>query len=98
MLRDKRAANDAWIAREGMERLQAEAEATKEVHQAEENAHLQHVLASVTDAGFTLYKFLDELMHTRDHTTSLQVLQMLILKGSNLLESICQCQPKIVHA
>ena len=87
-----------WIAREGMERLQAEAEATKEVHQAEENAHLQRVLASVTDAGFTLYKVLDELMHTRDHTTSLQVLQMLILKGSNLLESICQCQPKIVPA
>src|SRR6202050_816317 len=98
VLRDKRAANDAWIARAGMERLQAEAEATKEVHQAEENAHLRRVLASVTDAGFTLYKFLDELMHMRDHTTSLQVLQMLILKGSNLLESICQRQLKIVHA
>ena len=53
---------------------------------------------SVMDAGFTLYEFLDELMHTRDRATSLQVSQMLISRGSDLLESICQRQPKMAPA
>jgi hypothetical protein len=98
VLRDRRAANDAWIAEEQKERLLAEAEAAKEAHRAKENAHLQHVLASVTNAGFTLYEFLDELMHTRDRGTSSQVSQMLILRGSDLLDSIRQRQPKMAHA
>jgi hypothetical protein len=98
VLRDRRAANDARIAEEQEERLLAEAEAAKEAHRAKGNARLQHVLASVTDAGFTLYEFLDELMHTRDRGISSQVSQMLILRGSDLLESICQRQPKMAHA
>jgi hypothetical protein len=98
VLCDRRAANDARIAEEQEERLLAEAEAAKEAHRAKENACLQHVLASVTDAGFTLYEFLDELMHTRDRGTSSQVSQMLISRGSDLLESIRQRQPKMAHA
>ena len=74
------------------------AQAAKEVHRAEENASLQRVLASVTDAGFTLYGFLDELMNTKDRATSSQVSQMLITKGSDLLNSIRRCQPKMAHA
>ncbi|KIM89791.1 hypothetical protein PILCRDRAFT_2082 [Piloderma croceum F 1598] len=98
VLRDRRAANDARIAEEQEERLLAEAEAAKEAHRAKGNARLQHVLASVMDAGFTLYEFLDELMHTRDRGISSQVSQMLILRGSDLLESIRQRQLKMAHA
>lgn len=55
-------------------------------------------LVSITDAGFTLYEFLDELMHTRDCATSSQVSKMLISWGSDLLESIHQHQPKMAYA
>jgi hypothetical protein len=54
------------------------AEAAKGVHQAKKDACLQFILASVTYAGFTLYEFLDELMHMRDHKILLQVSQMLV--------------------
>ena len=52
------------------------AEAAKGVYHAKKDACLQCILACVTGAGFTLYEFLDELMHMGDHTTSLQVSQM----------------------
>ena len=61
---------------EGMERLHTEA--AKEVCHTKKDACLQCILACVTGAGFTLYEFLDELMPMRDHTTSLQVSQMLV--------------------
>ena len=89
------ASNDAWTAREGMERLHAEA--AKGVCQAKKDACLQCILVYVTDVGFTLYEFLDELMHMRDHTTSFQVSQMLVWKGCSLLGSICQCCSEIIH-
>ena len=98
VLRDQRAANDARAAEEQKVVLLAQAEITKEVHRAEGHARLQCVLTNISDVGFTLYEFLDELVNTKDRTTSSQVSQMLILKGGNLLESICQRQPKMAHA
>jgi hypothetical protein len=98
VLRDQRAANDARLAEGEKGRLLAEVEAREEAQKAQENARLQCVLASVTDAGFTLYEFLDELMHTRDRATSSQVSKMLISRGSDLLESIRQRQPKMAYA
>jgi hypothetical protein len=59
-----------------MERLHAEA--AKGVCHAKKDVCLQCILACVTGAGFTLYEFLDELMHMSNHTTSLQVSQMLV--------------------
>jgi hypothetical protein len=73
VLREQRAANDAQVAAEQKERLMMHAQAAKEAHCAEENARLQRVLDSVTDAGLTLYGFLDELMNTKDRATSSQV-------------------------
>ncbi|KIM81869.1 hypothetical protein PILCRDRAFT_8519 [Piloderma croceum F 1598] len=98
VLRNQRAANDARAAEEQKVMLLAQAEIAKEVHRAEGHACLQCVLTSISDAGFTLYEFLDELVNTKDRATSSQVSQMLISKGGNLLESIHQRQPKMAHA
>lgn len=98
VLRDQRAANDAQAAEEQKVVLLAQAEAAKEAHLVEGHARLQRVLASVSDAGFTLYEFLDELVNTKDRATSSQVSQMLISKGGILLESIRRRQPKVAHA
>ena len=97
VLRDQRAVNDARVAEERKEALKAHAEAEKERLRVEENNRLRKVLDSVSDAGYTLYEFLDELMNTRDWATSSQVSQMLIAKGGDLLESIRRRQPKVVH-
>ena len=98
MLRDQRAANDARVAEEQKEALQAKAEGENCRLWAEENTRLQQVLGSITAAGYNLYGFLDKLLNTRDRATSSQVSQMLIAKGSDLLESMRQCQPKVVQA
>ena len=50
---------------EGMERLHAGV--VKGVHKAKKDACLKNMLACATDAGFNLYKFLDELMHMKDN-------------------------------
>ena len=97
VLRDQRAVNDARVAEERKEALKAHAEAEKERLRVEENNRLRKALDSVSDAGYTLYEFLDELMNTRDRATSSQVSQMLIAKGGDLLESIRRRQPKVVH-
>lgn len=68
VLIDRMTSNAAWIERDEMERLHAEA--AKGVCQAKKDGCLQCILACVTDMGFTLYESLDELMHMRDHTTS----------------------------
>ena len=77
MLRDQRAVNDTRVAEERKEALKAHAEAEKERLRVEENNRLRKALDSISDAGYTLYEFLDELMNTRDWATSSQLSQML---------------------
>ena len=48
-------------------------------------------------ARYTLYEFLNELINTRHQATSSHVSQMLIVRGGNLLKSICWHQLKVVY-
>jgi len=62
----------------------------------ESKSHMEHVLSSITAAGYeTLYAFVDELLNTRDQQISSWVSKMLGQHGDAILNNIRARQPDL---
>ena len=72
--------------------------ATEENYDAESTSRVQHVLESITAAGYdSLYAFVDELLNIQDQQLSAQVSRMLGRHGEAILNSIRARQPNLAN-
>ena len=94
-LQAERAAKDALDAKLHEELSR---KATEENYHAESTSCVQHVLESITAAGYdSLYAFVDELLNIQDQQLSAQVSRMLGRHGEAILNSIRARHPNLAN-